>query len=113
MQCSTPVSERYVRAERNRHCNNALQHTTTHLYVNNMRGQTETGTAKHRNTLQHTATHCNTLQHYTTHLYVNVMRGQKERGVRFRLLPTSILQCGAVCCSVLQCVVVCCSVINQ
>ena len=64
------------------HCNNTLQHTATHC-----------------NTLQHTAAHCN------THRITQFITNTESRGA----VCSSVLQCVAVCCSMLRCVAVWCS----
>jgi len=139
------------------HCNtlqrteahrSALQHSAQHTatHYNSIYRRTK-GSKIHirasfkrsRNTLQHTATHCNTLQHTTTPLphstprcktlqhsaiqYIGAPRGRRPTSVA-ALYPASqtpvcvcavccsVLQCVAVCCSVLQCVAVCCSVLQ-
>jgi len=87
-------------------------------------------TATHCNTLQHTATHCDTLQHTAqiqvifaaaTRMYGVASAFTTERiharnrhapGVNIFVKCCSVLQCVAVCCSVLQCVAVCCSVLQ-
>jgi len=116
------------------YCNNPLQHAARWwgCYTGSA------ASSSHCNTLQHTATHCNTLQHtarwwcYCTGSAAALslpLRSSTQRAFRVSsstLPPTSslilaprsfslhrsVLQRGAVYCSVLQCVAVCCSVLQ-
>jgi len=70
-----------------------------------------------RNTLQHTATHCNTLQHACTQVYCHsICRFHVSPHMCLHLRRVSLhmsiktVSVTRVCCSVLQCVAVCFSV---
>jgi len=56
-KCTHPHADECTAHGGDRHCN-TLQHTATHC--NTLR-------SRRRQTVQHTATHCNTLQHTATH----------------------------------------------
>jgi len=65
-------------------------------------------------TLQDSASHCNTLQHTVVSLQHSTDLGGNDgdfwcySALRCAAVCCSVLQCAAVCCSVLQCAAMCC-----
>jgi len=115
-----------------RHSANTLQHITTHIKnkCTAAGGHTlgrrlprllHTATHLYRcNTLQHTATHCNTLQHISNTDVPARVESELLVATHLADVCRGIQLCGAagtsafdVCCSVLQCVAVCCSVLKM
>jgi len=70
------------------------------------------------NTVQHTATHCNTLLQHAEHAATrcNTLQCTAQRQACVPIAGSAAaeasLHCVAVCCTVLRCVAVCCSVLQ-
>jgi len=93
------------------HCchRNTLQHTATHCNYTATHCSTLQHMAAHCNTLQHTATHCNTLQHTATRC--NTL---KHTATHYNTRQCRVSQHGAVvtACNLCVCVRVCVCVSN-
>jgi len=63
------------------------------------------------NTLQHTATHCNTHQGHKVAAELKGLFGLLILAF-VTVQVCNVMQCGALCCSMLQCVVVCCNALR-